>query len=219
MHVIVGVNKIYQDYLESCGDEVLINPILDDPDSSYTMNFDLGFICNGDVDYSIKELAPRCKVLVTPKLETFAKWEENKNKYPSCQFVMAKPDLYRPQIETLRDIRLMKNIIHSIQICWDNIIGLIHITHVVSGPLSNPTIHNDAMTFENFGVKTHCREAYQNEIRVNFKDGSNTVHSFTSHSKIADHNMIQDLFKLTKFNPGEYNKHYILDKFVHLLLE
>lgn len=214
MHVIVGVNKTYQDYLESCGDEVLINPILDD-----SMQFNLGFICNGDVEYSIKKLAPICKVLVTPKLETAAHWLAMHYQYPSCQFVMAKPDIYRPQVEMLRDIRLMKNIIHDIEICWDNIIGLIHIAHVVAGPLSNPTIHNDTMTFENFGIKTHCEEADCNEIRVSFKDGSESIHKFTNYNKIAEHAMIQDLFKLKKFNPSEYHKHFILDQFVHLLLE
>ncbi len=214
MHVIVGVNKNCQEYLESCGDEVLINPILDD-----SMDFDLGFICNGDMDYSIKKLAPRCKILVTPKLETYSQWKENKNTYPSCQFVMAKPDIYRPQVEMLRDIRLMRDIIDDIELYWDNIIGLIHMAHIVAGPLSSPSIDGDVMTFENFGIKTRCKETATNQIKVNFKDGSASVHIFTPYSKIAEHNMIQDLFKLTKFNPGEYHKHFILDRFVHLLLE
>ncbi len=215
MHVIFGENKVYQNYLESIGDEVLVNPIVD----SYTMPFDLGFICNENVHKSIDILAPRCKVLVTPKLETFAQWTEKRDTYPSCQFIMAKSDIYRPQVEMLRDIRSMKDIILDVEIYWDNIIGLIHMAHVIAGPLSNPTIHNDTMTFRNFGVNISCEEADYNEIKIGYKDGSVTTHSFTTHSKIAEHNMIQDLFALKKFNPSEYHKHFMLDRFVHLLLE
>lgn len=222
MHVIVGDDlhaTIYQAYLESTGNSVIKSLTEEGP-------FDLGFICGNneetskiDVNTSIDLLAPRCKVLVTPKLNTFAEWAEKIEKYPSCQFVMAKPDLYRPQVDLLRDIRLMKDIIYDIEIFWDNIIGLIHVAHMVAGPLSAPYIDKDTMTFKNFGIEAHCKEADYNEVKVNFKDGSGTSHLFTSHNKIADHNMVQDLFGLKKFNPGEYHKHFILDRFVHILLE
>lgn len=225
-HVIVGDDfkaNLYQEYLESTGDTVVRSLTAEGP-------FDLGFICGNNqntidkherinVNSSIKLLAPKCKVLVTPKLDTFKQWSDENDTYSACQIVMAKPDLYRPQVEMLQDIRSMKNIIHDIEICWDNIIGLIHIAHVVAGPLSDPIIHNDTMIFRNFGINTRCEESDYNEITVNFIDGSVSTHSFTTHNKIAEHNMIQDLFGLKKFNLGAYQKHFMLDRFVHLLLE
>lgn len=222
-HVIFGENlkaTVYREYLEKTGDTVFSFTDLMDKDLIEISDFDLGFICrNEDVNEAIKCLAPKCKVLVTPKLETFKQWSDKNDLYPTCQFVMAKPDLYRPQVEMLQDIRSMKNIIHDIEICWDNIIGLIHIAHVVAGPLGDPIIHYDTMIFKNFGINIRCEEGDCNEITVNFIDGSVTTHSFTSNNKIAEHNMIQDLFGLKKFNPGEYQKHFMLDRFVHLLLE
>ncbi len=219
-HAIIGNNSLasrYRAYLESTGDTVIdfMNPDLDDiPD------FDLGFICSDqNVNEAIGLLGPKCKVLVTPKLKTSAHWLAMHYKYPSCQFVMAKPDLYRPQVQLLKEIRLLRDDIYDIEIYWDNIIGLIHIAHMVAGPLSLPHIDKDTMTFDNFGIRTMCEESKSNEVRINYLDSSSTTHSFTTDSELGCHGMIQNLFKLTKFNPGEYEKHFVLDRFVHLLLE
>ena len=225
-HVIVGSDhhaKSYQHYLEAIGDDVVVSMTAEGP-------FDLGFVCESspesiadhgryNVNTVIDLLAPRCKVLVAPKLDTLKAWTDKMTKHPSCQFVMAKPNLYRPQVSLLKDIRLLKNDICDIEICWDNIIGLIHAAHMVAGPLSIPNINGDIMTFTNFGIRTKCIEADYNAVRVNFTDRSVTTHNFTTDTELGNHGMIQDLFKLTKFNPSEFHKHFILDQFVHTLLE
>lgn len=221
-HVIIGDVKtdVYRAYLQTTGDAVVDIPSPSDgvnPDEI----FDLGFICTEDVIASIKLLAPHCKVLVTPKLETFAHWLAMHYQYPGCQFVMAKPNLYILQVELLRNIRLMRDIITSIEISWEDSIGLLHIAHVVAGPLNTPTIYGNTMRFENFGIKIDCRETQFNEVRIIFADGSTMSHQLNmkNQSNLAEHKMIQDLFKLIKFNPGEYHKHFMLDQFVHKLLE
>ena len=222
MHVVTGEiesTKVYRTYLESKGDVVIDVPI--QQINLHNLSFDLGFICceQENIIKSIELLASKCKVLVIPKLKTVNAWDVVGKSWPGCQFVMAKPNLYRPQIELLRDIRLMRDVIDHIAIYWNDIIGMIHIAHVIAGPLSKPSINGDVMVFENFGIKTYCKETVTNNVTIEFKDGSITTHAFVNQSDFADHKMIQDLFKLTKFNPGEFHKHHILDKFVHRLLE